>query len=302
MTYRRFSKHATSNDGVFSVDIESGIGMFAQLVWCVYIFAHCDQNGLRPHIRLSGANYRGPGRDRNWFGYHFDNIGLSDLDRHRINSGEIATTKVRFLAEVPLDREFDKELTLERANELVNKYVGIRPEVLDKVVDFRERNATGSNTLGVHYRGTDKASEAPRVPREACRDAVRTYLKDHPNIDGVFVASDEQSFIDYLVGEVREVPVHAHPDDFRSTNGHPIHALSTGSPGDRKGAEALINCLLLSSCSAVVRTSSFLSAYSSVFNPNLDVVLLNRPFKEALWFPESAIVSAIEAPAARGQS
>lgn len=296
-THREFARRAKNNDGVFAVDIESDIGMFAQLNWCLYIFAHCDQNGLRPSIRLSGANYRAPGRDANWFSYHFDNLQLTNLDRRRIERADIVTTKVRLLTEVPLDREFDADLTLERANQLVHRYLGIRSDVIDRVADFRQRHAIGKNTLGVHYRGTDKASEAPRVPWDACRDAVHLYLQHHPNVDGVFVSSDEQSFIDYFVKEVPHVPVHVHDDEFRSANGQPIHAVSMGSHGDRKGAEALINCLLLSHCSAVVRTSSFLSAWSSVFNPDLEVVLLNRPFEGTFWFPERAIVAAGEARA-----
>lgn len=300
-TRRAFARGARVNAGVFAVDIESPIGLFGQLNWCLYIFAHCDQNGLRPYIRLSGANYQGPGPNRNWFGYHFENLELTDRDRHRIDAGEIVTTKVRLLDEVPLDREFDAELTLERANQLVKRYLGIKPAVLDKVTEFRDRHAIGRNTLGVHYRGTDKVAEAPRVPWEACRDAVHAYLASHPEIDGLFVSSDEQSFVDYLVGEVRAVTVHAHDDDFRSLNGQAIHAHATDPNGDRKGAEAIVNCLLLAQCSGVVRTSSFLSAWSSVFNPDLEVILLNRPFDGTFWFPERAIVATIEARTAGSQ-
>lgn len=299
--YRAFSRRARNNAGVFAVDIESDIGMFAQLNWCLYIFAHCDQNGLRPYVRLSGANYQGPGSDRDWFGYHFENLALTERDRNRIEKGEIVTTKVRTLTEVPIDRELDVELTLQRANQLVRRYLGINPAVTARVTEFRDRHAIGSNTLGVHYRGTDKVAEAPRVRWEACRDAVRSYLASHPEIDGLFVSSDEKSFVDYLVREVREVPVHVHDDEFRSEDGQPIHASEAEQHGDRKGAEAILNCLLLSHCSAVIRTSSFLSAWSSVFNPDLEVVLLNRPFEGTFWFPERAIVTAIEARAAGGQ-
>jgi hypothetical protein len=40
----------------------------------------------------------------------------------------------------------------------------------------------------------------------------------------------------------------------------------------------------------VLRTSSFLSAWASIFKPDLRVYLMNRPYAETLWFPEREIL------------
>ena len=53
-----------------------------------------------------------------------------------------------------------------------------------------------------------------------------------------------------------------------------------------KGEEALINCLLLSKCNMLIKNSSFLSAWSKVFEPTLPVVMIYRDSPESQWFPE----------------
>jgi hypothetical protein len=51
-----------------------------------------------------------------------------------------------------------------------------------------------------------------------------------------------------------------------------------------------VNSLLLSRCHVLMRTASFLSAWSSIFNPALPVVMLNRPIDGKLWFPDREIL------------
>ena len=55
--------------------------------------------------------------------------------------------------------------------------------------------------IGLHYRGTDKASEAPKVPYEQVQMEVRqitdTLPEDFPY--KIFVATDEQAFLDFMI-------------------------------------------------------------------------------------------------------
>lgn len=44
----------------------------------------------------------------------------------------------------------------------------------------------------------------------------------------------------------------------------------------RLGEEAVIDCLLLSQCDILIRTSSNLSLWSTYFNPTLPTILLNQ--------------------------
>jgi hypothetical protein len=79
------------------------------------------------------------------------------------------------------------------------------------------------------------------------------------------------------------VPVYCHDDHYRSAGGNPVH-IALGNGYD-KGEDALINALLLSKCATVIRTTSFLSAWASIFNPTLRVVLLNKPYVNRICYP-----------------
>ena len=108
-------------------------------------------------------------------------------------------------------------------------------------------------------------------------------------IEAVFVASDEQKFIEFMKESINYVPVYCNNDHCRSSNGQPIHKSEKGG-GYEKGEDALVNVLLLAKCSTLIRTTSTFSAWASIFNPNLKVILLNTPYPGNLWFPESEIL------------
>jgi hypothetical protein len=278
------------NDGIYAVEIRSDLGFFAQLNWCLYIFSHCESYNLRPYLILSGMNYRDKNAGNNWFDYFFENRQLSYNDRRRIKEKGINISTIKNVNELKLGRKYDSCLTLERALSLFNRYVVIKQEILGKVADFEREVFGGRRIVGVHYRGTDKSGEAPRVPWDVCINAIKEYLSRYPETDAVFVSSDEEPFIEYVCHEINKVPVLFHQDQFRSSDGSKIHVTGTNGSNYLKGEEALINSLLLSKCQTVIRTSSFLSAWSSVFNPEMKVILLNRPYNQMLWFPECDII------------
>jgi hypothetical protein len=89
-----------------------------------------------------------------------------------------------------------------------------------------------------------------------------------------------------------EFPTHhvSFCDDQRSDGTEAVHRLAFADGNYRKGREALLNCLLLSRCSALIRTASTLSGWASIFNPELPVTMLNRPFPNRLWFPDDRIL------------
>ena len=182
------------------------------------------------------------------------------------------------------------ELTLADANCIYNEYISIDPTILVSVNNFVIKNFCDKNMLGVHFRGTDKSIEAPRVDWEYLVRTIDNYLKDRPDIEGLFVASDEVGFTEYITERFPELKVISHDDHVRSDGEVAIHSLNSGGDNYLKGVDALVNSLLLSRCSALIRSSSFLSAWASVFNPGIPVILLNKPHKNGLWFPETEII------------
>lgn len=276
------------NQGIFAVNIHAKIGFFAQLNWCLYIFAHCERFNLRPVIRLTSPFYVSATGD-SWLDYFFENRRLTVADRSLIEDGTIKFSQISELDQLGLPTDYGSTMTLEIANQLLWDYLGIRKEIEDYVESYADRHFKNRITLGVHYRGTDKVTEAPPVSREYIAETISKYLDANSKVDALFVASDESGFIKWIQQEFKSVEVLAHNDTKRSADGKPIHVHTTPADNYMKGKEALVNSMLLSKCSMLIRASSFLSAWSSIFNPQLPVIMLNRPFDSKSWFPDALL-------------
>ncbi|MCQ8180891.1 hypothetical protein NP603_07210 [Methylomonas sp. SURF-1] len=275
-----------NNFGFFAVDIKARIGFFAQLSWCLYILDHCERLGLKPILLLSSPFYTLNEKD-NWLDYFFlPQYSMDALKKDR----RIKVSHISDIEQLGLPQNVP-QMTLERGNYLINKYLPINDSVLSYVEEFVGENFGKDCTLGLHYRGTDKKLEAKPVEWDVALDKVFIYLNNNSQVDTLFVASDEQAFIKWLeVNLGHRVRVVYHKDHVLSENGHPIHTNLNSGCNYTKGKEALINCLLLSKCHALIRTSSFLSGWASVFNPSLPVIMLNRPYTNTTWFPDSLIL------------
>jgi hypothetical protein len=254
------------------------VGLFAQLSWCLQIAYFCEEHGLVPLLSAVSPQYRDPRRARNWLTYFFD---MDPVKKPDFVIRDLRQLHLGSRGAIP---------TIERGAALRAKYLPVKPEITEKVESFVAANMAGRKVLGVHFRGTDKTSEATRVDREVIQQTIGRFLQKNLNIDCLFVASDEASFIPYIRDAFPALPVVSHDDMFRSHTIQPFHLEDHGEGNYRKGEEALINCLLLSQCSALIRTTSFLSAWASIFNPELPIVLLNPPYAKTLWYPEKVLI------------
>jgi Nodulation protein Z (NodZ) len=278
----RLSKRANA----LAVEVHADVGFFAQLNWCLYILAYCEQQNLIPEIRLTGAQY-GETRNQDWFHDFFEEKGIAKAPRSRIHASSLY---IRHIQETGFASRYAPLMTIEWAHRLFNTYYSIKPAIASYVDDFVSREFSGSNVLGVHYRGTDKKTEAEPVDWKCCFQSVMKLASDHPEAKKVFLSSDDPTFIDWFAKEAKStLRVIFHPDEERSRDAQPIHLNPSGN-AHRKGFEALVNCLLLSRCTALIRTASFLSGWSSVFNPLLPITLLNEPFAHVRWFPDRELI------------
>lgn len=277
-----------ANHGVCSIEIvNAGVGFFAQMTWCLYLLEHCQRHNLIPDIRLTGDSYRDPNRDPNWLDYYFDTA--------RSRTSEELSRSIRFTKKARVWEDMGYPIgavmSIEDSARILRRYLTPKPHIMRIVDDFwRTLNPDGP-VIGVHFRGTDKSSEAPRVSWDYCLKIIRQCLHGNGRAPhGVFLASDEQKFIDFIKQSLREVPVYSRDDHYRSRGSDEPPVFLAEGGGYEKGEDALVNALLLSRCTTVIRTSSFLSAWASIFNPQLKVILLNKPYDDKLWFPESEIV------------
>ena len=273
-----------------AIEIHSDLGFFAQLNWCLYILAYCEQQCLSPRIRLTGASYAEcSGQD--WFHEFFEeNPG----DRTRNNApGRVhpKSLKIHHIQETSFATRYAASMTIEWAHRLFHAYYRIHPAVASHVDHFVDREFAGDDVIGLHFRGTDKKMEAKPVDWSRCFLSATKFAAHHPSVKKVFVSSDDGAFIDWFAREAQGTfSVIVHPDEERSRDARPVHTNPVGS-GHRKGFEALVNCLLLSRCTALIRTASFLSGWSSVFNPLLPITLLNEPYLHVRWFPDRELLT-----------
>jgi len=278
-----------NNGGFYAVDICARIGLFAQLNWVLFVLEHCQRHALRPYVRLSSPYYCTAEHGMNWLDYFFELRNLSEADRNRVESGQCRVSHISSIEQLGLP-DYEHGMQLNRAHDLLNRYLAPRPSLLDYVDDFVRSRFGDGRVIGLHYRGTDKAAEAPPVAPAAAIAAVHDYANTHPECRAVFVASDDAEFIREASSSLKPLEVVTHDDVHRSTDGRPVH--SEAHVGDRylKAKEALVNCMLLSRCATLVRTSSFLSGWASVLNPDLPVVMLNSPYRDKTWFPDREII------------
>jgi len=288
MRWRRrlwWTMRMRANEGVCSVEIKKCAGFFGVMYQCLCLFEYCERHRLIPDIRLIGEIYLDSQRGQNWLDYYFD--------VHKPITPEETARRVRYKEKVFDIHELGlpgvPRISLDDGVRIVRKYLRLKPHIVTIVEDFWRTLSVDGPVLGVHFRGTDKTSEAPRVSWEHCLNILENYLRNHQTTQAVFVASDEQAFIDFVKTSVKNVPVYSHDDHYRSSDGRPVHTEIEGS-GYEKGEDALVNALLLSKCSTVIRTSSFLSAWASIFNPDLKVILLNKPYSNRFWYPENEIL------------
>jgi hypothetical protein len=263
-------------DRILSFDIHlPWMGFFAHLNWCTKILFYCQQRGLRAQMSCTSPQYRDPGRSANWLSYFFDLFhGTPHIDFCLAHFSELCIPESFFAGE-----------TIEGISELVRRNMRIKQEITGKVDRFCNEHFWGKKILGVHYRGTDKATEAPRASEQTMRETVLNYLTANSDVDALFVATDDRKFQDYMRDSFPDIPI------IHSQSNVDVHfQVDAGSANYRKGEEALIDCLLLSRCDAVVRTASFLSAWASIFNPELPIVMVNRPYDHSLWFPDRALI------------
>jgi hypothetical protein len=283
----RFRQSRSGN--LLVVDVNGWIGLFAHLEYFLEISFHCERYNLTPCFMSTSPQYVDPQRGPNWFEYFFTNLQLSEEDGYRIKNGRVPICRIEGIRQLGLPENYDPQLNLEIAPQLIRKYIGVKPHVIKKVDNFVRNHFKNNSVLGIHYRGTDK--RASPISYQDFRKSIDSFLNHNREFDCLFVSSDEQSFVNFIENEFRHtLPVFYHEDHERSKTKIAIHRSKSGDRF-RKGEEAVLNCLLLSRCGALIKTASFLSGWSKLFNPDLPVILLNRPFEGELWFPDRELVS-----------
>lgn len=285
-TPRRISLHATQrlNRGIFAIEIQENSGFFSVMQMVLFILMYCDEKSLTPCISARGGLYGDAEGTIDWFSSFFESVNGKAAAplAHRVRK-----STVRDLVQLGFRQRYETQLQLKSASELFFAHYRPAGHIVDEVDAICGKLEIGASTLGAHFRGTDKSLEAIPVSwSDFCRQ-IETTLAENPHLSNVFVSSDEQAFLDYFVVWPFSRPVKVAPAKRLAYGNTPIHF--SGYPGLEIGREALVSSLLLSRCGYLVKTPSYLSAWSRIFNPSLPVKLVSPPRPDAFWFPDSRL-------------
>jgi hypothetical protein len=261
--------------GVFSVEIRSTVGMGAKLEWALEIMAYCHEHDLLPQFKFS---YPDSTPHEDYFASFFGIRGS--------NSTRVPFVPISSIIELDLGKNYDHVLTLELADYLINKYLIINTEIVEEVEAFWHQHVRDRKAVGVHYRGSDRIVEAPAVPYDVVTANVERYLRRYPETQCIFVATDDPSFLETMRQTSFAVPVVFRDDALRPSEGSRSIDGTSGADRYAVNRDAIVNCLILARCDALLKTSSILSGWSKLLNPKLPTVMLNEPYAEHLWFPE----------------
>lgn len=264
--------------GIFAVEIYNYMGIGANLIWALEIMAYCDERGLVPLIKFINPSTK---KKSDNFGNYFE-------INHSLNLNKpLRYAKMRQFKDLNLDVDwiYNSVLNLELAEKLITKYLVVKKDVQKEVDEYQYKHFYNKKVLGVHYRGTDKKSEAPLLPYDNIERNIIFFLKKYPDTDCIFVSSDDENFITYIVDSSITRPIIYNQDTFRSKNDLPIH--SSGQNLYNINRDAIINCLLLSHCDALMKTASILSDWSKLFNPSIPLILLSEPYNK--FFPANEL-------------
>ncbi|MDN3506146.1 MAG: nodulation protein NodZ [Simkaniaceae bacterium] len=242
-------------------------GMFSVFSYVAGVLYEYDTNGYAG-IEVNFENfglYFDANYGSNWWEYYCEPIRIGNKNQAQLKEFDLKEYESYAYF---LQRELDRH----QVNELIQKYIRIKKPIQNKIDNFVHSNFDGQHIIGVHYRGTDKVIEAPRVTYDEMLSCVKDYIsKGNFREYKIFVASDEIQFVDFMRKAFPGTVV-TYSSQY-SMDGKPLHRNSTNN--FLQGEEALIDCLLLSRGDVLIRTSSNLSLWSTYFNPFLLSIELN---------------------------
>ena len=177
------------------------------------------------------------------------------------------------------------EAQREKAREFLRDgTIRFKPSILEQVRLFVEKNFS-EETLGLQLRGSDKfdfgvgPNLSRKVEPEEYFPHIDRYLADHPKCTRIFVATDQRQWLKTLE--------QAYPDQIVSFS---EWSLSDGSENRfhddgakaARGAEVIVDLLLLSRCSYVLKCHAAVGEMAVTINsglPFLDLNYASQPFR-----------------------
>ena len=164
-------------------------------------------------------------------------------------------------------------------NQLLNKYLVLKPPIRDKVDDFYRAHFQSRPILGLHYRGLEKfqgqesdflISRQTTDLKKAYFGEMRRYLRKHPSAR-IFVATDSEQFLEEVVAAFGNAVFFREATRLkRQEEAVGLHFSNQAKlNGPRLAEEVLLDALLLAKTDYLIHGISNVSNAALFFSPRL---------------------------------
>lgn len=271
-------------------------GLFSEFFAVLGALRYAEENGAAGvRVCFESLLYRDPAQGPNWWSYFFaEHMPLTPAAAtarevhcrgwHRY--GPYAWNESWTVLSMPGNSSaspypLDSAADVREAARLTARHIRVLPRWTDAVDALWQAHvAPGEFTIGLHFRGTDKAGFFPgQIPSfDAYRREIdRVLARRRPAAWKLFVATDQAEFAAWAQatygGRVFLQPMpRARADDARAAR-LGLHK-DMQHPSETKGAAAVIDCLALARCDHLIKSRSSLSDASMAFNAALPWTLL----------------------------
>lgn len=125
----------------------------------------------------------------------------------------------------------------------------------------RARSIVPRGTVGIHYRGTDKFTEVPRVPY----DAVLQSYRQNGHGRNVFLATDEEEASDWFAARIPGLVINPHQRTDGEIGVHLLHG------GRWQAEEAMLDIFCLAQCETLLVGRGNFSDMACIFGNTNDI-------------------------------
>jgi len=196
--------------------------------------------------------------------YYFEQTADVDLKTAYANGAQVIPMTYNY--SIFVDEEKRK-----LSNDLINKYIRVKPHIVKKVEEFA-KNFDGKKLIGVHVRRTDHIQDAPYIPDEYYFAQIDTF-SSHMGMDSIFLCTDDESVVNSFTMKYGSRII-TYPS-IRSVNGKALH-FSSEIDGYRKGEDVLIEAMLLAKTNFLLKTVSGVTHFSVCYNMGLEYVDIDK--------------------------
>lgn len=252
-------------------------GLWSMFFQVIGLIRYAERHGLEPVVYFNAAtcwwSNDGYNGSRNAWEYFFEPIGpVSAMELLGTKSGSLEhASGQQIQADLPNDivmsdyildhvGHYDHtEAQRQEYASIVERRIRVRSEVLRKL-DPALLEALSSGATAVHYRGTDKSCQSPRLPVDEYYDALQNRVDPSHRL---FVATDDAQFLEGMIGAYGDRVLYTQAA--RSRDQTPLHLGPQRGP--QQAEECLLDVLLMARCQHLVHSNSSVTNGVLVFNP-----------------------------------